>query len=58
MKKYQIFLSEKFMFLEVKFSIYLNRRVLVMHTIYWTEESIFDFRYARLYNVDIPEEKW
>ena len=46
------------MFLEVKFSIYLNRRVLVMHIIYWTKESIFDFRYARLYNVDIPEEKW
>ena len=30
MKKYQIFLSKKFMFLEVKFSIYLNRRVFVM----------------------------
>ena len=30
MKKYQIFLSENFMFLEVKFSIYLNRRVFVM----------------------------
>ena len=29
-EKYQIFLSEKFMFLEVKFSIYLNRRVFVM----------------------------
>ena len=32
-KKYQIFLSENFMFLEVKFSIYLNRRVFVM--LYW-----------------------
>ena len=30
MKKYQSFLSENFQFLEVKFSIYLNRRVLVM----------------------------
>ena len=30
MKKYQIFLSENFQFLEVKFSIYLNRRVFVM----------------------------
>ena len=30
-EKYQDFLSEKFPFLEVKFSIYLNRRVFVMH---------------------------
>ena len=30
MKKYQGFLSENFQFLEVKFSIYLNRRVFVM----------------------------
>ena len=30
MKKYQRFLSENFKFLEVKFSIYLNRRVFVM----------------------------
>ena len=29
-EKYQIFLSENFMFLEVKFSIYLNRRVFIM----------------------------
>ena len=29
-EKYQNFLSENFMFLEVKFSIYLNRRVFVM----------------------------
>ena len=28
-KKYQRFLSEHFQFLEVKFSIYLNRRVFV-----------------------------
>ena len=34
MKKYQSFLSKKFQFLEVKFSLYLNRRVLVM--LYWT----------------------
>ena len=31
MKKYQIFLYENFQFLEVKFSIYLNRRVFVMY---------------------------
>ena len=30
MKKYQIFLSKNFLFLEVKISIYLNRRVFVM----------------------------
>ena len=30
MKKYQSFLSENFQFLEVKFSIYLNRRVFIM----------------------------
>ena len=30
MKKYQSFLTEKFQFLEVKFSIYLNRNVFVM----------------------------
>ena len=30
MKKYQSFLSENFQSLEVKFSIYLNRRVFVM----------------------------
>ena len=30
MKKYQSFLPEKFRILEVKFSIYLNRRVFVM----------------------------
>ena len=29
-EKYQNFLSEKFPFLGVKFSIYLNRRVFVM----------------------------
>ena len=35
MKKYQSFLSENFQFLEVKFSICLNRRVFVMQT--WQE---------------------
>ena len=29
-EKYQIFLSEIFPFLEVKFSVYLNRHVFVM----------------------------
>ena len=31
-EKYQSFLPENFQFLEVKFSIYLNRRVFVMVT--------------------------
>ena len=31
MKKYQSFLSENFQFLEVKFSIYLNRYIFVMN---------------------------
>ena len=31
MKIIRVFLSENFHFLEVKFSIYLNRRVLVMN---------------------------
>ena len=25
---------------------------------YILEESIFDFRYVRLYDIDIPKEKW
>ena len=33
MKKYISFLSEKFQFLEVKFSIYLYSRVFVMYKI-------------------------
>ena len=38
-EKYQSFLSENFQFLEVKFSIYLNRCVCVMHT--WNSVSSF-----------------
>ena len=34
-EKYQIFLSENFQFLDVKFSIYLNRRVYVMFGAFW-----------------------
>ena len=34
-EKYQIFLPENFRFLEVKFSIYLNRRVFVMKTSFY-----------------------
>ena len=32
MKNVRVFLSEKFQFLEMKFSIYLNRRFFVMKT--------------------------
>ena len=32
-EKYPSFLSENFQFLEVKFSIYLNRRVFVLYTL-------------------------
>ena len=33
MKNIRVFLSDFFQFLEVKFSIYLNRRVFVMMTL-------------------------
>ena len=33
-EKYQIFLSENFHFLVVKFSVYLNRRVFLMFTFF------------------------
>ena len=32
MKKYQSFLPENFQFLEVKFSLYLNRRIFVIES--------------------------
>ena len=35
MKKYQIFFSEHFQFLDVTFSIYLNRRALVMDHVWY-----------------------
>ena len=34
MKNIRVFLSENFQFLEVKFTIYLNRHVFVMHVNY------------------------
>ena len=39
MKKYQSFLSENFQCLEMKFSIYLDRRVLVMEVICCAEKQ-------------------
>ena len=46
MKKNQSFLSEIFQFLEVKFSIYLNRRVFIMK---WFKLHYSDHSYI---NVD------
>ena len=40
MKKYPIFLSENFQLLEVKFSIYLNRRVSVMMVLNYICHSV------------------
>ena len=47
MKKYQIFLSKNFLFLEVKISIYLNRRVFVMILVSF--EFIVCIFYLRIY---------
>ena len=43
MKNFRVFLSENFQFLEVKFSIYLNRRVFVMYVpfIAYNENLLF-----------------
>ena len=52
-KKYQIFLSKNFHFLVVKFSVYLNRRVFVMHSkllvwMFFYYSSWTDFVKARM----------
>ena len=38
-EKYQNFLSENFQFLDVKFSIYLNRHVFIM--VIWNNEFVY-----------------
>ena len=43
-EKYQSFLSENFQVLEVKFSIYLNRRVSVMDSLRCKISSCGQFR--------------
>ena len=44
MKNIRVFLSEKFQFLEVKSSIYLNRRVFVMYLfIYFFIDLFFSY---------------
>ena len=42
MKNFRVFLSEKFQFLEVKFSIYLNRRVFIMKRP-WLRTTFFTY---------------
>ena len=44
MKSIRVILSENFQFLEVKFSIYLNRRVFVMRTTSEDAAEAFLFR--------------
>ena len=42
-EKYQNFLSEKFHFLVVKFSVYLNRRVFVMSLYFLQKIRLWQF---------------
>ena len=42
MKNIRVFLSQNFQFLEVKFSIYLNRRVFVMQSTYAPAEFSYE----------------
>ena len=54
MKKYQSFLSENFQFLEMKFSIYLNRRVFVMACFYltlFTKTTLWHVAQTFMFNV-------
>ena len=53
-EKYLSFLSENFQFLEVKFCIYLNRRVFVMQIIQF---SILNFKSDCLSNKDLQYNK-
>ena len=43
MKNIRVFLSENFQFLEVKFSVYLNRRVFVMVCRYFHCGEVYIF---------------
>ena len=42
-ENYQIFLSENFMFLKVKFSIYLNRHVFAMQSLGTVQAGLYHF---------------
>ena len=50
MKNIKVFLSEKFQFLEVKFSIYLNRRVFVMCAFFVSKGNRIYFYFVGLQN--------
>ena len=50
------FLPEKFRFLEVNFSIYLNRRVFVMDYLFWVHVCLNILNLVFLYiNYDFPK---
>ena len=58
MKKYQSFSSENFQFLEVKFSIYLNRRVFLMtvcENLPLNMRIIRRFRYLHMYSASFAD---
>ena len=46
MKNIRVFLSENFQFLDVKFSIYLNRRVFVMAILQARTNNLCLFKYG------------
>ena len=49
MKNISVFLSEKFQFLEIKFSIYLNRRVFVMEDSNQTAQADLNLRWPHMF---------
>ena len=53
-KKYQVFLSDFFQFLEVKFSIYLNRRVFVMISFSFGKRELVQFCFVLLRTCNPP----
>ena len=50
MKNIRVFLPENFQFLEVKFSIYLNKRVFVM--VFGIGTAVYIFYFPWFYYVD------
>ena len=49
MKNIRVFVSENFQFLEVKFSIHLNRRVFVMVNVDNKLQTTIDYVYIFIY---------
>ena len=54
-EKYQRFLSENFQFLEVKFSIYLNRHVIVMDVVSYRIVKTLIIKYGIYANIFAEE---